>query len=238
MALPTVNSSRYTMTVPSTGQELEFRPFLVKEEKILMVAMESKDNKSIVKALKNILNACIYDDINIDSLTSFDLEELFLRLRSKSVGETANLQLKCEECGAGTPVEINLEEIKMSDLPSSKSIMITDNIGVEFNYPSLDTVGDLSLAPDMAPDKQMKTTMKLIVRCIDSIFNDDEVWSAKDQTEKELVTFIEDLNSEQFAKITDFFGSLPQLKHDINFSCITCKHEQTITLEGIQSFFM
>lgn len=239
MALPTVNSNRYSVTIPSTGQEVEFRPFLVKEEKILMVAMESKDNKMMIKALKDILKACIFDDINIDKLTSFDLEELFLRLRSKSVGETVNIQLKCEKCKALTPIEINLDNIKMSELPEEKHVMVTDDIGIEFEYPSLDLVSKMEYDPKKtSPDKQMKLTMKLIISCMKTIFNSDEVWDSKNQTEKELQDFIEGLNSEQFAKITEFFGSMPSLKHKVEFSCISCKHEQELTLEGVQSFFI
>jgi hypothetical protein len=239
MALPIVNSSRYSVTVPSTGQEVEFRPFLVKEEKILMVAMESKDNKMMIKALKDILKACIFDDIDINKLTSFDLEELFLRLRSKSVGESVNLQLKCEECKALTPIEINLDNIKMTELPKDKHVMVTKDIGIEFEYPSLDTVSKMEYNPEKtSPDKQMKLTLQLITRCMKSIFNSDEVWDCKNQTEKELNDFIEGLSSEQFAKITEFFSSLPTLKHKVEFSCITCKHEQELTLEGVQSFFI
>ncbi len=241
MALPIVNSNRYSVTVPSTGQEVEFRPFLVKEEKILMVAMESKDNKMMIKALKDILKACIFDDIDINKLTSFDLEELFLRLRSKSVGESVNIQLKCEKekCKALTPIEINLDNIKMTELPEDKHVMVTKDIGIEFEYPSLDTVSKMEYDPGKtSPDKQMKLTLQLITRCMKSIFNSDEVWDCKNQTEKELNDFIEGLSSEQFAKITEFFSSLPTLKHKVEFSCITCKHEQELTLEGVQSFFI
>lgn len=239
MALPIVNSSRYSMTVPSTGQEVEFRPFLVKEEKILMVAMESKDNKMMIKALKDILKACIFDDINIDKLTSFDLEELFLRLRSKSVGESVALQLKCEKCKSLTPIDINLDNIKMTELPKEKHVMVTDDIGIEFEYPSIELVGKMDYDPEKtSPDKQMKLTMKLIISCMKSIFNSDEVWDTKNQTEKELNDFIEGLSSEQFAKITEFFSLMPTLKHTVEFSCISCKHEQELTLEGVQSFFI
>jgi len=239
MALPIVNSNRYSVTVPSTGQEVEFRPFLVKEEKILMVAMESKDNKMMIKALKDILKACIFDDIDINKLTSFDLEELFLRLRSKSVGESVSLQLKCEKCKSLTPIDINLDDIKMTELPKEKHVMVTNDIGIEFAYPSIELVSKMDYNPEKtSPDKQMKLTMKLITSCMKSIFNSDEVWDTKNQTEKELNDFIEGLNSEQFAKITEFFSSLPTLKHTIEFSCISCKHEQELTLEGVQSFFI
>jgi ribosomal protein L44E len=239
MALPIVNSNRYSVTVPSTGQVVDFRPFLVKEEKILMVAMESKDNKMMIKALKDILKACIFDDIDVNKLTSFDLEELFLRLRSKSVGESVNLQLKCEKCKGLTPIEINLDNIKMTELPEKKHVMVTPDIGIEFEYPSIELVSKMEYNPEKtSPDKQMKLTMQLITSCMKTIFNNDEVWDTKNQTEQELTDFIEGLNSQQFGKITEFFSSLPTLKHKIEFSCISCKHEQELTLEGVQSFFI
>lgn len=238
MALPILNSSKYEATIPSTGQQIEFRPFLVKEEKILMVAMESKDNKQMMKALKDILNACIFDDVDVNKLTSFDLEELFLRLRSKSVGENAEVNLKCTECGGNTPVTVNLEEIQMGELPESKHIMLTDDVGVEFKYPSVDLVASLDYDPEKTkPEKQMEITYRMIISCIDSIFNDDEVWDAETQSEKELKDFLDGLNSQQFAKITEFFGSLPSLEHTIDFNCISCEHENTIELRGLASFF-
>lgn len=238
MALPILNSSRYEAVIPSTGQQIEFRPFLVKEEKILMVAMESKDNKQMMKALKDILKACIFDDINVNKLTSFDLEELFLRLRSKSVGETVDINLKCSKCEAMTPAQINLDDIKMGDMPESNHIMLTDTIGMEFNYPSVDVVSSLDFDPEKtSAKKQMEITYNMISSCINNIFSDDEVWNAEDQSEKELKEFIDGLNSTQFAKITEFFGNIPSLEHTIDFSCITCGHEQTLELRGLSSFF-
>ncbi len=238
MALPIVNSARYTMTIPSTGQDVEFRPFLVKEEKVLMIAMESKDNKMMLKALLDILKACIYDDINVKSLTSFDVEELFLRLRSKSVGETVSIQLKCSECGGMTPQEINLDGIKMSKGPEDKTVMITDDVGLQLTYPSIELVGKMDYDPEKtSKDKQLKMTMDMITNCIDSIFDKENVWDAKNQTKEELKEFIEGLNSSQFAKITNFFGSIPALSHDASFTCIKCGSNEEVKLEGLHSFF-
>lgn len=238
MALPILNSSRYEATIPSTGQQIEFRPFLVKEEKILMVAMESKDNKQMMKALKQILSACIFDDVDVNKLTSFDLEELFLRLRSKSVGENAEVNLKCTECSANTPVSINLDEIQMGDMPEDNHVMLTDTVGVEFKYPSVDLVASLDYNPEKTkPEKQMEITYRMIIECIDSIFDDDEVWDSETQSEKEMREFLDGLNSQQFAKITEFFGSLPSLEHTIDFKCVNCGHDNTIELRGLASFF-
>jgi|TARA_R110002153_G_scaffold227211_1_gene379941 hypothetical protein len=238
MALPILNSSRYEATIPSTGQTIEFRPFLVKEEKILMVAMESKDNKMMMKALKDILNACIFDEVNVSKLTSFDLEELFLRLRAKSVGEKAEVNLKCGACTAKTPVEVNLDEIKMSDMPEQTHIMLTDTVGVSFKYPSVDLVASLDFDPDKTkPEKQMDMTYKMIISCIENIFDNDTVWDSESQTEKEMRDFIDGLNSQQFGKITEFFGSLPTLEHTIEFNCISCGSEQSLELRGLSSFF-
>ncbi len=239
MALPILNSSRYETRIPSTGKQIEFRPFLVKEEKILMVAMESKDSKLMMKALKDVLKACIYDDIDVDKLTSFDLEEIFLRLRSKSVGEKVQLNLGCSECGAKTPVELNLDNIGVTNMPEDRHVMLTDSIGVSFNYPSVDLVTELEVsgAKEMTPEQQVELTYKMIVSCIDNIFSDEEVWDAENQTEKELQEFMDGLNSQQFAKVTDFFGNLPALEHEVEYNCISCGANNSTELRGLSSFF-
>ncbi len=239
MALPTLNSTRYSTTVPSTGQEIEFRPFLVKEEKILMVAMESKDPKLMIKGLKDILTACVFDDIDVDRLTNFDLEELFLRLRSKSVGEKVNVNLKCSECGAMTPQEINLDDVKTEGITDNRTVMMTDTVGIEFDYPSLDLISGMDYSEeDFTTEEQVAITMKLIKSCIKSIFDDDNVWDVKDQSDKEIESFLDGLNAAQFTAITEYFGNIPTLAYTVNYNCIKCGHANEIQLKGIQSFFI
>ena len=239
MALPTLNSSRYPATIPSTGQKVEFRPFLVKEEKILMVAMESKDTGMMISALKDIIQACVFDELDVDQLTSFDLEELFLRLRSKSVGEKVSIQLKCSECGGMTPTEVNLDDVTTSEVSEQKHIMLTDSVGVEFAYPSVELVSQLDFDPDETTgEEQLAITEALIKSCMVNVFDNDNVWDVSNQTEEELNDFIDGLNSAQFAKITEFFGSIPTLTHTVKFKCISCGHQNELEIKGLESFFI
>jgi hypothetical protein len=238
MALPVVNSSRYTATIPSTGRQIEFRPYLVKEEKILMVALESKDDKQILGAIKDVLKSCIFDDIDTSTLTSFDLEELFLRLRAKSVGENIDLKFKCSECEYENPVTVNLDDVKMGDLTDNRVIMINEEIGIKFNYPALDVLQEVKVDPEKdSQEKQLKGMMTLLIGCIDSIFDDDNVYPASDQTKEELQDFIDGLNAEQFGRITEFFNSIPTLTHDLSFKCNKCGEENEMVVRGLQSFF-
>jgi hypothetical protein len=235
MALPIINSSRYSTILPSTGQKIEFRPYLVKEEKILMVALESKDQNTIISALKDVIRACVYDDIDTRKMTTFDLESIFMQLRSKSVGETINLKLKCESCSEGNDYVINIEDIEIPKInKDDKTVMITDTVGVVFNYPTLDGIKDYT-------EDQLKTVeglSDLIADCMDTIFDDNGVYSAKDETREELLKFIDGLNGSQFQKVTQFFEKIPSLSHSIEYNCKSCGHKNMITLKGIESFFM
>lgn len=239
MALPQVNATRYTMVVPSTGKEVEFRPFLVKEEKILMVALESKDNKLIMRSLKDVISACTFNEVVVDELASFDLEYMFLKLRSKSVGETAKIAIKCEECDSSSNHNVNLEDIKMDMSQDDKVIMLTDEVGMEFKYPSVNQMQNLNVEnlDELTPEQKMQATMDLVVLSIDNIFDADDVHAATNYTEKELVDFVDGLNSSQFAKVTEFFGNMPALKHNLKWDCKECGHSNDIELRGLQSFF-
>lgn len=240
MALPVLNSSRYTTVIPSTGQEIEYRPFLVKEEKILMVAMESKDQKMMLKALKDILKSCVFSELNIDELASFDLEQLFLKLRSKSVGETVEVNIKCKKCEAQHPTVINVEEIEMSNLDNEKMIMLTDDIGVTLKYPSLGLLEKLKVDKDieqLSGKEQLKIMEVMLGACLDTVFDSDNVWPTSDQSEKEVQEFIEGLNSEQFSKLSTWFNNIPALVHTVKFVCKSCEEKNEIELRGLASFF-
>lgn len=240
MALPVVNSSRYTATIPSTNREIQFRPFLVKEEKLLMVALESKDSNLTMRTLKDIINNCVFDELDVNTLTSFDIEWIFLKLRSKSVGEAAEIKLPCEECKVPADISINLDKIEM-DRPvnaEDKIVMVSDDVGLELNYPSVDLISKMDYDEEkMTPEEKMNLTLDLIVSSIKTIFDAETVHNSSDSTKTELIAFIDSLNSEQFAKVTAFFGELPALVHNVKFTCGQCGHKNDLELRGLQSFF-
>ena len=242
MALPVVNASKYTTVIPSTGEEIEFRPFLVKEEKVLMVALESKDNKLIMRSLKDVLSACTFGTVVTDNLTSFDLEYLFLQLRSKAVGETADISLKCrnDDCDDVGKHSIPLEKITM-DIPEKddKIVMMTDDVGITFKYPSvkqLEKIGAEDL-DTLSPEQKMEATMALILVSIDNIFDADNVYPADSETEQSLTGFIDGLNASQFASITEWFQGMPALSHTVEWKCNKCDNDNKVELRGLQNFF-
>lgn len=239
MALPQVNASRYTMVIPSTGKEIEYRPFLVKEEKLLMVALESKDNKLIMRTLKDVISNCTFEEIDASKLANFDLEYMFLQLRSKSVGETAKIAIKCEGCDHSANHNVNLEEISMDVPEKDKVIMLTDEVGLEMKYPSVATMESLDIGnpEELSAEEQLDYTSALILLCIDNIFDKEDVHASDDYKESELVEFVEGLNSVQFKKVTDFFNDMPALTHNLKWDCKECGHSNDIELRGLQSFF-
>jgi hypothetical protein len=236
MALPKVMSSRYSTTLPSTGQTIEYRPYVVKEEKILMIALESQDQKQIVRAMKDVVKACVFDDIDIRKLTAFDLEWMFLKLRSKSVGEKAVVKLKCleEECNGVTDVDIDLESVKVDgDFDKDKVIKITDDMGVTVRYPSVDDLAKY----DTKKLNTFQGAVEMIVDCIDTIYDDENVYDTKDEKREDVVDFLESLSSTQFKKIADWFQSMPTVADVVEYSCMACGKKQELELRGIQSFF-
>tara|TARA_R110000796_G_scaffold31104_6_gene82747 strand:+ start:4928 stop:5635 length:708 start_codon:yes stop_codon:yes gene_type:complete len=235
MALPIVTSIKYETVIPSMNKTVEFRPYVVKEEKILMIAMESKDQAQIVMALKDVIGACVSQSIDTSKLTMFDIESLFLRLRSKSVGENVEVTLKCTECSHPHPIDINLDEVKVPEVfEANKTISINDQIGIVMRYPSIDDMKQYS-------EEQLGSVdgiMSLMVDCIVTIFDADNVYNTADEPRKNIVDFIESLSSGQFGKIAKFFSEMPGLVHVIDFNCKKCSTDNTLELKGIQSFFM
>ena len=234
MALPQLNNARYEVTIPSTGQTVTYRPYLVKEEKILMMAMESNDSKMIMKATGDVIKACVYEDIDVDKLAMFDVETLFLTLRSKSVGESIDLNIKCDKCDSRNDVQISFDDIKQPVVNDEKRvIMVTDDVGITLRYPSFK---DVSLIKP-GDDESIEGAMNLVVQCIDNIFDDDGVYDAKNETKKSLTDFVESLNNAQFIKLSEFFQDTPSLSYDMTFECVSCKHKNVQELRGLQSFF-
>ena len=243
MSLPKVNVPVYEAILPSTGTVIKYRPFLVKEEKILLTAMEAEDEKVISDAVNQIIKNCVQGNIKVNELPTFDIEYLFLRLRAKSVGEKVTLGMRpwgCpqnngELCELTTEVEIDLEKvIVVKDEKHSSKIMIDDNIGIMMSYP------DLSLITKMEKEtgiQQTETGMQVIKSCIQMIFTEEETHEKGSFTEKELDEFIDSLNTEQFSKIKTFFDTMPVLKYTAKYTCSTCGEEKETTVQGLNSFF-
>ena len=242
MGLPKLNSTIHETILPSTGQVVKYRPFLVKEEKILLTAMESEDEKYIVNAVKQILRNCIEGNLNIDELPTFDVEFMFLRLRAKSVGEKITVGLKpypCvqnegELCKFSTKVEINLEEVQViKNEKHSSKVMIDDNIGIKLKYPDIDIIKNKT----NKSQTEMEMGMSVIKNCVDMIFTSEETHERGSFTEEELDDFIDSLNTDQFKKIKEFFDTIPKLSHTVKYTCNTCGEDKETTIEGLNSFF-
>jgi ribosomal protein L44E len=231
MALPQLNTAKYTTVIPSLDKEVTFRPYLVKEEKILMIAMESQDNKQIIRAIKDVIKACVFDDIDVEKLAMFDIEAIFLALRSKSVGERVDVRLKCNKCEQLTDVNINLDDVQLPEGSVNNVIQLNDSVGVTMRYPSINDV------EGMNQEGGVKEMMKIIGMCIENIFDDDNVYESGTYSEKELNDFIDGLNSSQFQKISKFFEDLPAIQHNVKFNCVSCNEKNDVELKGIASFF-
>jgi len=235
MALPVLNAAKYKTVVPSLNIEVEYRPYLVKEEKILMIALESQDQKQILIAIKDVIRNCVFDDIDVNKLTMFDLEALFLKLRSKSVGETTEVKAKCEHCETENKRVIKFDDIRMPVVDrKSSTIALTDTVGLTLSYPK---VSDIEKHEDTDNANSIDGMMEIMIDCIDSIYDANDVYSAKDSKREELKDFIDSLNSEQFALVTNYFQELPSLKYNLEFKCDKCEEDNSIVLRGLENFF-
>ena len=238
MPLPKISTPTYELELPSTGKKIKYRPFLVREEKILILALESEDENQIATAVKNTLKACIQTrGIKVENLPTFDIEYLFLNIRGKSVGEAVDLIVTCPDDGETTvPVKIYIDEIgvvKKED--HSPDINLDGNLTLRMKYPSLDQFVSSNFSFDERED--LDKSFEIIGSCIDVIFNEDDAWSTSDVTKKELMTWMDGLNSAQFKKIEEFFSSMPKLSHTIKVTNPKTKVESEVVLEGLQSFF-
>ena len=234
MALPKLNTARYETTVPSTGRTVEYRPYLVKEEKILMIALESQNQNAVLRAVKDVIESCVFDDINVNNLAIFDVESLFISLRAKSVGEGVEVNVKCEECDGENQHKVDLEEIAIPEIKDQeKNIMLTGDVGVTMRYPSFEDMENI----EGEGLQSVEGIMNLISNCVDSVYDKDSVYKGSDQSENEMTEFVESLNSEQFQKLSDWFEGMPAISHTIKFDCISCKAHNEQELRGLQSFF-
>ena len=236
MALPKLNTPTYELEIPSTDEKIQYRPFLVKEEKILMMALETKDNAQIVNAVKDIVNECTFNKINISTMPMFDTEYIFLQIRSKSVGEVSKLKLLCpDDKKTYADVELDLNEVKVQvgDDHTNK-IELTDDMGIIMTYPSIDSFADSGIQ-----DINASNMIDVIGTCILQIYEQkgEKVYEAKDQTKKELTEFIEQLNTKQFQDVQKFFDTMPRLKHTIKIKNPKTKKTSEVTLSGLNDFF-
>ena len=238
MALPKINDKpKYSVVVPSTGKSVEYRPFLVKEEKILLLAMESQDPKQILQAIGDTIKACVTDDLNMNRLTVFDIEYMFLQIRGKSVGERAPLLFKCqkENCFEQTEVVLNIDDVKIDiKSKSTANIQITDEYSIRMKWPTYNSMlssgvvdQDLS-ATDMA--------FSVVVQCMEAIQGEEDQWMIKDTPESEVIEFLESLTADQYKKITEYLQTIPQLTHEVEWDC-KCGEHNKIELKGLNDFF-
>ena len=238
MPLPTITTPSYELELPSTGKKIKYRPFLVKEEKLLVLALETEDTKQISTAIKTVLKSCIQTrGIKVEKLPTFDIEYLFLNIRGKSVGEEIEVNLIApDDEETSVPVTINIDDIKISKKKDhSNKIKLDESLVMEMKYPSLDEFVKNNF--DFDGEVDMDQSFDLIASCIDKIYNDEEVWSTADCTKKEVKDFLEQMNSMQFKEIESFFDSMPKLSHSVTFTNPKTKVESTVVLEGLSSFF-
>ena len=236
MPLPKIVTPSYELTLPSNGKKIRYRPFLVKEEKILILAIESDSLKEISRSIKDILKNCILTKgIKVDELPTFDIEYLFLNIRSRSIGESIELVVTCPDDGetkVNTTIYIDEIEVKKNK-EHNTDVKIDDTYTMRMKYPSLDEFID----ENFNFEGQSDNSFDIIASCIDMVFSEEEAWEAKDCTKKELIEFVEQMNSAQFKQIENFFDTMPQLSHEIEVVNPKTKVKSTVTLEGLASFF-
>lgn len=237
MALPVNPTPVYNLTIPSTNKKVKFRPWLVKEEKSLLIAQQSEDPVVMTDTLKTVIKSCILDKVNIESLATFDIEYLFTQIRSKSVGEEVDLVFKCKHCDdpkARTKIKFDISKINVV-FPEghSKKIQLFNDVGVVMKYPSIASIQQLNVGQL----NDIELIFNIVANCIDYIYDDKEIHYVKDITKEELDNFLSQLTTEQFAKLEKFFNTLPKMRQEVDYTCPICGAENHVVLEGMTSFF-
>ena len=232
MALPKLDTPKYQLTLPSTGEKIDYRPFLVKEQKIILMAQESQDENQILNAVGDLVNSCTFGIIDAKKSPTFDIEYIFLKIRSRSVGETTSINVVCpDDNKTQVPVKINLDEIELLTNKDHKTnIQLTDKFTLNFRYPLMSDLYGID-ASDAT-----ETSFSLINKCVTSIQYGDEIYNRVDMTDAELNDFLEQMNSKQFAEVMDFFNGMPKLRHIIKVTNPKTKVQSEVVLEGLQSF--
>ena len=234
MTLPMVNTARYSVHLPGSGKDVEYRPFFVKEQKIMLQATESDDPAQISAATSDMLKACTFEKINIDDLTSSDIEYLMLKIRTKSVGETSEVSVKCQHCEKQNTIKINLDKIEPKGKPiKDVKVKITDTVGVAFRAPTLNQLKKfMAVSGGTATD----TILSTIAASIEYVYDENSVYSTDEQSAEEVIQFLESLSAQQYTKIQEVFDDFPRLTCDVNFKCKHCGEENNIQLGGIGDF--
>ena len=238
MPLPKISTPTYELELPSTGKTIKYRPFLVKEEKLLVLALESDDSKEITNAIKAVLKDCIQTrGVKVETLPTFDIEYLFLNIRGKSVGEDIEVSVLCPDDGETyAEVQISIDEIEVvKDKEHNKQIKIDDKLMMEMKYPSLDQFIKSNFS--FNGNNQVDQSFDLIASCIDKVYSDEEAWTSDDFTKKEVTEFLEQMNSSQFKDIESFFTTMPKLRHEVEVLNPKTKKSSKVVLEGLASFF-
>ena len=238
MPLPKISTPTYELELPSTGKTIKYRPFLVKEEKLLVLALESDDSKEITNAIKAVLKDCIQTrGVKVETLPTFDIEYLFLNIRGKSVGEDIEVSVLCPDDGETyAEVQISIDEIEVvKDKEHNKQIKIDDKLMMEMRYPSLDQFVKSNFSYN--GDNQVDQSFDLIASCIDKVYSEEEAWTSDDFTKKEVTEFLEQMNSSQFKDIESFFTTMPKLRHEVEVLNPKTKKSSKVVLEGLASFF-
>ena len=240
MPLPSIATPTYELTLPSTGKKIKYRPFLVKEEKILILALESQDQSEITNAVKDVLKKCILTrGIKVDELPTFDIEYIFLNIRAKSIGESIKIIVTCSDDGVTqVPVTIYVDEIEVKKPEGhTTDIKLDDNMTLRMKYPSLTQFIENNFETGQTPEETVTKTFKVIADCMDTIFTTEDAWDAKDYSSKERLDFIEQLNSKQYKEVEKFFATMPKLTHSFEVENPNTKVKNIITLEGLADFF-
>lgn len=241
MALPRQNTPVYNTKIPSTKKEVKFRPFLVKEEKALLLAQQSEDSQVMLDTLKQTIRNCVQTEIDIDKLATFDLEYLFCQIRARSVGETVEMVVLCDVCpeeNAKARVKLTFDLTKLEVVfpeGHTNKIQLFDDVGVVMKYPTIDLAKDFDKinSDNLSAD----VIFKAVVKMIDYVYDSEQMYSAKDQSEKELMDFLENLTQDQFKKIQAFFETMPKLSKSVSYDCPVCNHHHDKVVEGLNSFF-
>lgn len=234
MALPKLNENiKYEMVIPSTEETVTFRPYLVKEEKILLTAFESQDQKQAMRAMVDTVVACVYENVNSNTLSTFDVEYMFTQIRSKSVGETSEIKIKCENCEHMNEQTIDLSKVEVAKTDVDTTIPLTDSISIEMRYPTYDAF----VRHFREGMTESEFGFLMLQDCIVSIMTEDEQFLASDVSQKELNEFIESMTNQQFEKVGSFLKDIPTMSKDVEFTCSECGHENKTKLEGLQDFF-
>ena len=244
MILPKLDTPTYELNLISTGKPVRYRPFLVKEQKMFLMSAESEDTKELITTIRNVLKNCLLDEIDVDNLPSFDLEYLFMNLRARSVEEVVNLKYKCnnnvkneegkeKKCNHVVEFDVNILEIEPTTHDNhTDKIQINEKVGIRLKYPTFEMFQKYDNLD------QSEAMLQVLVDCIDYIYDEEQMYYSKDSTRKELEEFIDNLQQKDLEKFKDFFNTMPELKKDLNFDCPKCEHKETITVKGMQNFFV